>query len=205
MNQKIIGVDEVGRGCLAGPVVCAAVILSAKHRPWVDQVRDSKKLSAKKRQLLSEYIIEECVYAICEGSPRQVDEVNILQATLQTMKKCVEAVVVQAGRPDLVLVDGNQEIPKLGLPQQALKGGDDLHKAIGAASIIAKVYRDNYMVGIDQIYPEYGFAKHKGYGTEQHREAIMVHGPCSIHRMTFKGVYEYVKGSNSSGYDSSAP
>ena len=197
MSRKIIGVDEVGRGCLAGPVVCAAVILPAKHRPWIDQVRDSKRLSAKKRQLLSQYITEECIYAIRDGSPHQIDEINILQATLWTMRKCVDSVVEQGGRPDLVLVDGNQEIPKLNLPQQALKGGDDISKAIGAASIIAKVYRDNYMVGMDPIYPEYGFAKHKGYGTEQHREAIMVHGPCRMHRMTFKGVYEYVKGPDS--------
>ncbi len=195
--KKIIGVDEVGRGCLAGPVVCAAVILPAEHRPWIDQVRDSKKLSAKKRQLLSEYITEECIYAIRDGPPHQIDEINILQSTLWTMRKCVEAVVEQGGRPDLVLVDGNSEIPKLNLPQQTLKGGDDINKAIGAASIIAKVYRDNYMVELDQIYPEYGFAQHKGYGTSQHREAIMVHGPCSIHRMTFKGVYEYVKSSDS--------
>lgn len=191
--RKIIGVDEVGRGCLAGPVVCAAVILPAEQRPWIDQVRDSKKLSAKKRQLLSEYITEECVYAIREGPPHQIDDINILQATLFTMKKCVESVVAQGGRPDLVLVDGNHEIPRLALPQETLKGGDDLHKAIGAASIIAKVYRDNYMIGMDAIYPEYGFAKHKGYGTEQHREAIMIHGPCEMHRRTFKGVYEYAQ------------
>jgi len=202
MSRKIIGVDEVGRGCLAGPVVCAAVILPDKSRPWIEQVKDSKKLSPKKRQLLSEYIIEECVYAIYEGSARQIEEYNILQATLQTMKKCVESVVKQGG-PGLVLVDGNQEIPGLKLPQQTVKGGDDIYKAIGAASIIAKVYRDNFMIGMDVSYPEYGFAKHKGYGTEQHREAIMIHGPCHIHRMTFRGVYEYVKGPDSIRCDSS--
>ncbi len=190
MSRNLIGVDEVGRGCLAGPVVCAAVILPDTSRPWIDQIKDSKKLSPKKRQLLSEYIIEESVYAIRDGSPRQIEEHNILQTTLLTMKLCVESVTAQGGS-GLVLVDGNQEIPGLKLPQQTIKGGDDVYKAIGAASIIAKVYRDAFMVGMDQSYPEYGFAKHKGYGTEQHREAIMVHGPCHIHRMTFKGVYEY--------------
>ena len=194
-NRKIVGVDEVGRGCLAGPVVCAAVILPVEHRPWIDLVRDSKRLSPKKRQLLTEYITEECLYAIREGPVELIETDNILQATLQTMRECVESIVAQGGRPDFVLVDGHQEIPGLQLPQQAIKGGDDLHKAIGAASIIAKVYRDNYMVGMDVSYPEYGFAQHKGYGTAMHREAIMVHGPCRIHRRTFKGVYEYVKGS----------
>ena len=196
MSRKIIGVDEVGRGCLAGPVVCAAVILPDEHRPWIDQVRDSKKLSPKKRQLLSEYITEECVYVIREGSPHQIDSINILRATLWTMKKCVDT-LVDRGETGLVLVDGNQEIPDITLPQQAIKGGDDIHKAIGAASIIAKVYRDNYMAEMSQIYPEYGFAKHKGYGTAEHREAIMIYGPCCMHRLTFKGVYEYVKSSNS--------
>jgi len=191
LNRKIIGIDEVGRGCLAGPVVCAAVILPEHHRPWIDQVRDSKKLSAKKRQLLSEYITEECVYSICEGPVSLIDSVNILQATLQTMRACVEDVLEQGGVADLVLVDGNHKIPGLKLPQETLKGGDDLNKAIGAASIIAKVYRDNYMTGMAHSYPEYGFEKHKGYGTEIHREAIMMHGPCRLHRRTFKGVYEY--------------
>jgi ribonuclease HII len=191
MKRKIIGVDEVGRGCLAGPVVCAAVILPDQHRPWIDQVKDSKRLSLKKRQLLSEYIIEECIYSICEGPIALIDSKNILRATLLTMKDCVEAIMEQTDTADFVLVDGNQEIPGLALPQEAIKGGDDISKAIGAASIIAKVYRDNYMVGMASSYPEYGFERHKGYGTEEHREAIMVHGPCPLHRMTFKGVYEY--------------
>ncbi len=191
-SRKIKGVDEVGRGCLAGAVECAAVILPDEPRPWVEQVRDSKRLSPKKRQLLSEYITEECVYAIREGSPHQIEEQNILQATLGTMKKCVDSVLDQGGLAEIVLVDGNQKIPKIYLPQHAVKGGDDIHKAIGAASIIAKVYRDNYMAGMSHHYPEYGFAKHKGYGTAEHREAIMIHGPCPIHRKTFKGVTEYV-------------
>jgi ribonuclease HII len=190
-SRKVIGVDEVGRGCLAGPVVCAAVILPDVPYPWVAEIRDSKKLTAKKRQELAALITQHSLYAIREGSVEQIDTDNILRTTLLTMRECVNAVFAQGGKADLVLVDGNQTIPGLGLAQEAIEGGDDIHKAIGAASIIAKVYRDNYMQGMDTFYPEYGFAKHKGYGTEQHRQAIMVHGPCKIHRLTFKGVYEY--------------
>ncbi len=191
-NRTIAGVDEVGRGCLAGPVVCAAVILPAESRPWIGLVRDSKRLSPKKRQLLSEYILEECAWAIVEGPPSQVDQDNILQTTLACMRECIENIVSQGAKPGLVLVDGNRTIPGVSLPQEAIIGGDDIDKSIGAASIIAKVHRDNYMIEMDVMYPNYGFAQHKGYGTAQHREAIMVHGPCDIHRFTFKGVYEYV-------------
>lgn len=197
MSRRIIGVDEAGRGPLAGPVVCAAVIIPDKPFVWLGDLKDSKKLSPKKREELSELITKNCIYSIREGSPHQIDEQNILRTTLWVMKKCVESIVAQGESADLVLVDGNHEIPGLSLPQQAIKGGDNIHKAISAASIIAKVYRDNYMAEMDKIYPEYGFAAHKGYGTAEHREAIMVHGPCEMHRVTFKGVYEYVKGSNS--------
>jgi ribonuclease HII len=193
--RKVIGVDEVGRGCLAGPVVCGAVILPDEPPAWVDQIKDSKKLTPKKRQELAEYITKECVYAIREGPVHQIDDINILQATLRTMRKCVVSICAQTTNdPDayVVLVDGNQLIPELGLSQEAITGGDSIHKTIGAASIIAKVYRDNYMIGQAHHYPEYGFARHKGYGTEEHRKAIMIHGPCKIHRKTFKGVYEYV-------------
>jgi ribonuclease HII len=193
MGRTIIGVDEVGRGCLAGPVVCAAVILpNVDPLPsWIAEIKDSKKLSPKKRYELSQVITKHCTYAIRQGSVSLIESDNILQATLWTMKECVESVVAQGGQPDLVLVDGNQEIPGLKWSQQAIKGGDNIHKTIGAASIIAKVYRDNYMVGMAEHHPEYGFAQHKGYGTAMHREAIMIHGPCRMHRKTFKGVYEY--------------
>lgn len=193
-SRKVIGVDEVGRGCLAGPVVCAAVILPDVPYPWIAEIRDSKKLSAQKREKLAKLIQEHSVYSISTGSVQEIDEHNILRTTLSTMRTCVNTVVMQLPMLTgacLVLVDGSHKIPGLGLPQEAVVSGDDLHKAIGAASIIAKVYRDNYMAELDVIYPEYGFAQHKGYGTEQHREAIMVHGPCHIHRLTFKGVYEY--------------
>ena len=175
--RKVIGVDEVGRGCLAGPVVCAAVVLPDEPRDWVAQIKDSKKLTPKKRQILAGYITEECVYAIREGSVHQIEDINILQATLKTMHKCVMSVCAQADSEYVVLVDGNQLIPDLPLHQEAIKGGDGIHKAIGAASIVAKVYRDNYMLAQDNLCPEYGFARHKGYGTAEHREAIMVHGP----------------------------
>ena len=195
-NRITIGVDEAGRGCLAGPVVAAAVILPELHYPWIDEIRDSKKLSPKRRVALANTITEFCTWSIRESTAYQIDEINILQATLLAMREAVEDLYHQCSefkKPGLILVDGNRAIPSLTLPveQQTITGGDDLIKAIGAASILAKVYRDNYMFGIGLIHPEYGFAKHKGYGTEQHREAIMVHGPCVIHRTTFKGVYEY--------------
>jgi len=196
-SRITIGVDESGRGCLAGPVVAAAVVFPGIYYPWIDEIRDSKKISAKKRVSLANNISKFCAWSIKESAAYQVDEMNVLQATLCAMREAVYDVYNQCSefnKPELVLVDGNTEIAGLDLPveQQTLVGGDDLIKVIGAASILAKVYRDNYMLGIDAIHPEYGFAKHKGYGTSQHREAIMVHGPCPIHRKTFRGVYEYV-------------
>jgi ribonuclease HII len=201
-TRIVIGVDEVGRGCLAGPVVAAAVILPSKVQPWMEEIRDSKKVSPKKRVVLANKITENCLWSLRESSAYKIDEINILQATLVAMRAAVQDVYRQVPglqKPGVVLVDGNHTIPDLNLPvvQEAIIGGDDIHRAIGAASILAKVYRDNYMMGIDSIHPEYGFAQHKGYGTEQHREAIMSYGPCPIHRKTFRGVYEYVKSESS--------
>jgi len=189
MSRIVAGVDEVGRGCLAGPVVSAAVILPTEHRPWIDQIRDSKKLSPKKRRLLAEYITEECTWAIKDAPAYVVDDMNILQATLWTMQKAVEALSVT---PALVLVDGNHRIPGLQIPQETIVGGDNIHKAIGAASIIAKVSRDTWMKDAHLLHPLYGWDKNKGYGTAEHREAIMVYGPTPLHRRSFKGVAEYV-------------
>jgi len=196
-SRITIGVDEAGRGCLAGPVMAAAVILPEVRPKWVDGIKDSKKLSPKKRVELANKIVSSCFWSIREASPHQIDEINILRATLKAMREAVEDVFAKSRalpRPGLVLIDGNHALPDLSLPveQKAIKDGDNLVKVIGAASILAKVYRDNYMTGMDQLYPEYGFAKHKGYGTAQHREAIMVHGPCPMHRKTFRGVFEYV-------------
>lgn len=203
MKHRItIGVDEVGRGSLAGPVVVAAVVLPEVNYPWIAEIRDSKKLSAKKREQLSGLIREHCFWTLASADPYQIDEMNIFQATLMCMREAARRLALALMRDDreiLVLVDGNQTIPNLDLPgvkQQAVVGGDNIHKCIAAASIVAKVHRDQYMVSLDDILPVYGFAKHKGYGTEEHREAIMVHGPSIIHRKTFRGVYEYVKSEN---------
>lgn len=208
MSRIVIGVDEVGRGCLAGPVVAGAVVLPSAPRDWFDEIKDSKKLTPKKRAYLADLITTSSAWSLKEVPAYKIDEMNILRATLWAMKEAVTELAFQfcgsSSLEDLlILVDGPHRIPTeeeagpgwLGLPiaQEAIKGGDDLHKAIGAASIIAKVYRDNNMAVLGELFPEYGFAKHKGYGTAQHREAIMVHGPCPLHRRTFKGVYEYVK------------
>ena len=192
MGQVVIGVDEVGRGCLAGPVVAAAVFIPQEFE-WLSQVKDSKKLTAKKREHLSGLIKDSCFYSIKEMPVSYIDEVNILWASLEAMRLAVEDVPLDYSSQIRVLVDGSHRIPNLKLPQEAIPNGDNLHKSIAAASIIAKVYRDNKMVELDKEYPEYGFAKHKGYGTEEHRVAIMVHGPTPIHRKSFRGVYEYVK------------
>lgn len=193
MGRIVAGVDEVGRGCLAGPVVAAAVVLPRERYEWIEEIRDSKKVSPKKRERLAGLICEHSIWAIREAPAYVIDDMNILQASLYVMRLCVESIQAQGCEMDLVLVDGNQRIPGINLPQEALKGGDNIHKAIGAASIIAKVYRDNFMKSVGVIRPEYGFEKHKGYGTEQHREAIMIYGVCPIHRRTFKGVKEYVQ------------
>jgi len=198
MSRIVAGVDEVGRGCLAGPVVAAAVILPTEHRPWVDQIRDSKKLSPKKRQLLAEYITEECIWSIQDAPAYKVDDMNILRATLWTMGRAVKALSVT---PDLVLVDGKFPIPDLEIPQETIIGGDNIHKAIGAASIIAKVSRDGWMKEAHLLHPMYGWNRNKGYGTEEHRKAIMMYGPTPLHRRTFRGVAEYVTGPETSRDD----
>ena len=178
--QVIAGVDEVGRGCLAGPVVASAVILK-KNILGLD---DSKKLSPKKRKELAEIIIENSYFSYGFASQQEIDDINILQASLLAMKRAILNLTV---KPDKVLVDGTHK-PNIELPVQTIIGGDSLIAEISAASIIAKVYRDNLMKEIDSNYTNYGFAKHKGYGTRFHLEAIKLHGPCSIHRKTFKGV-----------------
>ncbi len=190
MSRIVVGVDEVGRGCLAGPVVTAAV--SIPHElPWVGEIKDSKKLTHKKRVELAALITDTCHWAIRDAGVDVIEQENILKATLGCMKKSVIALSYQV-KPDLVLVDGNQRIPDLVFPQETIKNGDNLYKCIGAASIIAKVYRDNYMTGMHEFFPEYNWAKNKGYGTEEHRQAIMEHGITKEHRKTFRGVLEYV-------------
>lgn len=180
-GYKIIcGVDEAGRGPLAGPVYAAAVILEKGQT--IEGVNDSKKLSEKKRELLFDKIINECKdYSIGTASEKEIDELNILQATFLAMKRAVDGLSV---KPDCALVDGNQ-IPNLDCDVTTVVKGDAKSESIAAASILAKVSRDRYMLEIAEKYPQYGFEKHKGYGTKLHYEMIEKYGICDIHRKTF--------------------
>ncbi len=178
----VAGVDEVGRGPLAGPVVCAAVIMPLEESLRVNGVNDSKKISAKKREKLAEEIKRVArAYAIVEVDERVIDEINILQATRLGMKRAVEALGVSA---DMVLTDGNMTLD-IEAPQRSIVKGDALVYSIGAASILAKVYRDALMCGYAERYPEYGFEQNAGYGTKRHIDAIKEVGICPIHRKTF--------------------
>ena len=180
--RYIAGVDEVGRGPLAGPVVCAAVIMPLGENEIIDGVDDSKKLSEKKRQKLSEEIKAKAVcYSIFEVSEKEIDEINILEATKKGMREALLALEIQ---PDMVLTDGNMTID-VPFPQKSIVHGDALSYSIGVASIVAKVYRDNLMDEYAKIYPEYAFEKNKGYGTAAHIAAIKEVGLCPIHRRTF--------------------
>ena len=180
--QYIAGVDEVGRGPFAGPVVAAAVILPLDDKSLIEGIDDSKALKEKERERLAALIRERAVaYQICEEDNRVIDRINILQATKLCMKRAVEQLCVQ---PDVVFVGGNFKID-ISLPQQSIIKGDALSYSIGAASILAKVYRDALMTEMDKVYPGYGFAKHKGYGTKMHRDAIKELGLCEIQRRTF--------------------
>lgn len=184
----VAGVDEVGRGPLAGPVMAAAVILpKGMQIPGVD---DSKKLSAHKRELLFEVIISKALsFGVGTVGPDIIDSINILQATRLAMLQAVEQLSPQ---PDYLLIDGITPINSA-IPQKTVKKGDSLSLSIAAASIIAKVCRDRLMSEMDQLYPGYGFAGHKGYGSVLHMEAIRRLGPSPIHRLTFGGVKEHVK------------
>lgn len=176
----ICGVDEAGRGPLAGPVFAAAVILPEGH--IIEGVNDSKKLSEKKRDLLFDKIIDECVcYSIGTASEREIDEINILQATFLAMKRAVDGLEI---KPDLALVDGNQ-IPPVNADVLTIVKGDGKSASIAAASIIAKVSRDRYMIELAKLYPQYEFERHKGYGTKLHYEKIAEYGICEAHRKTF--------------------
>ena len=182
---RIAGVDEVGRGPLVGPVVVAAVILDPT-RPIVG-LKDSKKLSEKRRDALNIDIQEKALcYRIEMLSAEVIDDINILQATLQGMRNAVLNLSIQ---PDKVLVDGNQ-VPNLRLPTEAIVRGDATIPEIQAASILAKVFRDQWMRELDQRYPLYGFAQNKGYPTAAHRAALRLYGPCPYHRKSFAPVRE---------------
>ena len=178
----VAGVDEVGRGPLAGPVVCAAVVMPLDEARLVAGVNDSKKLSAKKRELLAARIRENAVaFSIEEVQADVIDAVNILQATRLCMKRAVEALAPPA---DFVLTDGNMTLD-IALQQRAVVKGDALVYSIGAASILAKVYRDGLMREYAARYPEYGFERNAGYGTAEHVRAIREVGICPIHRKSF--------------------
>lgn len=181
--QLIAGVDEVGRGPLVGDVVTAAVILDPNNP--IEGLTDSKKLSEKKRlALLPEIKQKALAWAVGRCSPQEIDELNILQATMVAMQRAIAGLTVQ---PDLVLIDGNR-CPELPMDSQAVVKGDLRVAEISAASIIAKVVRDTEMEELDKQYPQFGFAKHKGYPTKAHFEAIEQHGVISEHRKSFKPV-----------------
>ena len=184
---NIAGVDEAGRGPLAGPVVAAAVIFPA--RIDIVGLDDSKKLSPKKREDLFPKIQAEAVaYGVAIVNREVIDKINILQASLLAMKQAVEQLQTV---PDLLLIDGNQKIDST-LDQWAVVKGDSKSLSIAAASVLAKVTRDRVMKDYHKLYPQYEFHRHKGYGTKLHRTLIEEHGPCPIHRNTFKGVSEFI-------------
>ncbi len=178
--ELVAGVDEAGCGALAGPVVAAAVILRPSLR--IAHLTDSKQLLATDREALCQAVQEQATaWAMALSSPQLIDSINIRRARLRAMKLAVEALSPAA---DFALIDGNAA-PQLQIPCQAIISGDSRCRIIAAASILAKVMRDAMMVELDAVYPEYGFAGHKGYGTPQHLAAIARHGPCSAHRTTF--------------------
>lgn len=177
----IVGVDEAGRGPLAGPVVAAAVILCPDGIAGLD---DSKKLSAKRRAELEHQIKAQCRWAIGEASVEEIDRINILQATMLAMTRAVEALGVE---PAEVLVDGNR-VPRWRYTARAIIGGDALHPCISAASIIAKEHRDRFMIRMAQEFPVFGWERNMGYGTAQHLAALRQYGPTPLHRTSFAPV-----------------
>ena len=180
----IAGVDEVGRGCLAGAVVAAAVILDLS-KPLPEFLNDSKKLSEKKRQQIDVEIRETAIaISIAQVEADEIDRINILQATKKAMRLAIENLNPQA---DFLLIDAVQ-LKEVNLPQKAIIKGDAISASIAAASIVAKTYRDDLMSKLDETYPQYGFAKHVGYGTKAHYDALKEHGACALHRKSFRGV-----------------
>lgn len=188
-ENVMAGIDEAGRGCLAGPVVAAAVILPAAAD--LPGLADSKTLSASRRDgLAAEIGAQALAWGLGVIWPWDIDRINILQATLKAMSRAVAALKV---RPQVLLVDGKQTLPedllRAPLPRQkAVIDGDALVPVISAASILAKTFRDDLMDRLDRRYPVYGFARHKGYGTREHLEALRTHGPCRLHRLSFAKV-----------------
>ena len=180
----VAGVDEVGRGCLAGPVVAGACILDIS-KPLPKGLNDSKKLNAAQREKIADELRENCIaYAVGIVDAEEIDRINILQATFAAMRLAIEQLKPQA---DFLLIDA---VPLKGhpLPQKSIIKGDAISASITAASILAKTYRDKLMTEYDMQFPQYGFSSHVGYGTKQHFEALRAHGPCPLHRRSFRGV-----------------
>ncbi|MBI5059133.1 ribonuclease HII [candidate division KSB1 bacterium] len=184
------GVDEAGRGPLAGPVVAAAVVFVDDELIW--SARDSKSLSRRRREELATRIRERFDFGIGMADAEEIDRINILQASLQAMARAVDAL---RARPSVMLVDGNQRVPHA-VRSIAIVKGDARVRVISAASILAKVERDRIMHDLHILYPDYGFARHLGYPTSEHRAKLAKYGPCPIHRMTFRGVREHVRGAS---------
>ena len=182
----VCGIDEAGRGPLAGPVCAAAVILP--EGCVIEGINDSKKLTEKKREALFDVIKEKALaYSIAVADEKEIDEINILQATYLAMRRAFDGLDI---KPDMALVDGNRD-PLLGVPTRTIVKGDANSMSIAAASILAKVTRDRFMLSMDEKYPEYQFSKHKGYGTKLHYEMLTKYGASEIHRKTFlKSFYE---------------
>lgn len=182
---RVCGVDEAGRGPLAGSVVAAACIL--KPDAYIEGLNDSKKLSEKKRELIYDEIISSAAlaYGIAEATCEEIDELNILNATMLAMRRAIAAMGVT---PELALIDGDKA-RGFDIPTRTVISGDAISPSIAAASILAKVTRDRMCIEYDRLYPEYGIAKHKGYPTAEHKRAVMEHGPSPIHRKTFLKFY----------------
>lgn len=188
----VCGVDEAGRGPLVGSVVAAAVVLDSDNP--IDGLRDSKKLSASKREMLYELIISRSkAYSIAEANSQEIDEINILQATMLAMKRAIEGLETSLGcLPNKALIDGNR-LPSIDIPAQAIVKGDAKEPAISAASILAKVTRDQQMQRLHSEFPEYGFNEHMGYPTPAHLEALNRYGACREHRKTFGPVRRVIQ------------
>jgi ribonuclease HII len=177
----VVGVDEVGMGCLAGPVVAGAVVF--RPNDWPVGIRDSKQLTEKRRESVAEAIRERALrWAVAHATVEEIDTLNILRAAQLAMRRAIEALGLE---PEMILVDGRHALP-LPFPQRPLVKGDQLSVSIGAASILAKVHRDRWMCEFDAQYPGYGLAKHKGYGSPAHRRSLVELGPSPIHRKSFR-------------------
>lgn len=187
VGGPVAGVDEVGRGPLAGPVVAAAVILPDDR--IIGGLADSKALSARRRQEIAAVLHQDALVSIAEATVEEIDRLNILHAAMLAMSRAIAGLAIQAAA---VLVDGNRLPPDLAMPGEAVVKGDAKVAAIAAASIVAKVHRDALMAGLAEIHPGYGFERHAGYPTRQHRQALAALGPCPVHRRSFQPVRDLI-------------